>query len=108
MTALQTTGRLLGARALLPGSIFDAELPNTSAAFAAGRITESRATTIARETACLSLEDRRTVDRAIAGDLDALQDYSDRVLLGEPTGSPADSTPHRSRSGAAARRPSAA
>jgi hypothetical protein len=63
--------------------ILDAELPNTSAAFAAGRITESRAITIARETACLSLEDRRTVDRAIAGDPDALQDYSDRVLLGE-------------------------
>ena len=57
--------------------------PHTCAAFDAGRITEWRATIIARETACLSLEDRRTVDRAIAGDPEALESYSDRVLLGE-------------------------
>jgi hypothetical protein len=59
------------------------ELPQTSAAFAAGRITEWRATVVARETACLTLEDRRTVDRAIAGDLDAVEAYSDRMLVGE-------------------------
>lgn len=59
------------------------ELPCTRAAFRAGRITEWRAMVIARETACLSLEDRRTVDRAIAGDPDALECYSDRVVLGE-------------------------
>jgi hypothetical protein len=59
------------------------ELPCTRAAFRAGRITEWRVTTIARETACLSLEDRRAVDRAIAGDADALESYSDRVVLGE-------------------------
>jgi len=63
--------------------ILDTELPNTAAAFAGGGITEWRAMTIARETACLGLEDRRTVDRAIAGDAEALADYSDRVLLGE-------------------------
>jgi hypothetical protein len=39
--------------------------------------------TIARETACLTLEDRRTVDRAIAGDPEALESYSDRVVLAE-------------------------
>lgn len=38
---------------------------------------------IARETACLSREDRRAVDRAIAGDPEALESYSDRVVLGE-------------------------
>ncbi|MGY2703814.1 hypothetical protein ACVW2K_003398 [Nocardioides sp. HB32] len=59
------------------------ELPHTRAAFRAGRITEWRATLIARETACLSLEDRRAVDRAIAGDAEAVESYSDRVVLGE-------------------------
>ena len=59
------------------------ELPHTRAALRAGRISEWRATTIARETACLTREDRTCVDRAIAGDPEALEGYSDRVLLGE-------------------------
>ena len=63
--------------------ILATELPHTAATFATGGITEWRAMTIARETACLSLEDRTTVDRAIAGDPEALGEYSDRVLLGE-------------------------
>ena len=63
--------------------ILRTELPHTRAAFRSGRITEWRASTIARETACLSREDRAAVDRAIAGDLDALESYSDRILLGE-------------------------
>ena len=63
--------------------VLDRELPCTRAAFEEGRITEWRATIIARETAFLSLEDRRTVDRAIAGDPEALESYSDRVVLHE-------------------------
>lgn len=63
--------------------VLDAELPLTRAAFDAGQITEWRATVIARETACLTLEDRRAVDRAIAGDPDALESYSDQVVLAE-------------------------
>lgn len=59
------------------------ELPCTRVAFRAGRITEWRATVIARETACLSRDDRLAVDRAIAGDPDALASYSDRVVLAE-------------------------
>lgn len=59
------------------------ELPHTRSALRSGRVNEWRATLIARETACLSLEDRTTADRAIAGDPDALESYSDRVLLGE-------------------------
>jgi hypothetical protein len=59
------------------------ELPYTRAAFRAGRISEWRAMVIARETACLSLEDRRAVDRTIAGDPVALERYSDRALYGE-------------------------
>jgi hypothetical protein len=34
-------------------------------------------------TACLSLEDRLTIDRAIAGDPDAFAGYSDRVVIAE-------------------------
>ena len=60
-----------------------AEMPHTWAAFRAGRITEFRATVLVRETACLSLEDRQTVDRAVAGDADALEGYSDRVVEAE-------------------------
>jgi hypothetical protein len=63
--------------------VLEGELPCTAVAFIDGRITEWRATLIARETACLSLEDRRAVDRAVAGDPEALEAYSDRVLLGE-------------------------
>lgn len=74
-----------GRRHLGLARILRTELPCTRAAFKAGRITEWRATVIARETACLSVEDRRTVDRAIAGDPDALESYSDRILLGELT-----------------------
>ena len=59
------------------------ELPCTRAAFRAGRITEWRATLIARETACLALHDRLVVDRAIAGDPEAIEAYSDRVVLAE-------------------------
>ena len=43
------------------------EMPHTRAAFRAGRITEWRATLLARETACLSRADRLEVDRRIAG-----------------------------------------
>ena len=52
--------RLLGlARALT------AELPRTLAAMQGGVLSEWRATLIARETACLSAEDRRAVDAQI-------------------------------------------
>ncbi len=44
------------------------ELPHTWAAWRRGRITEWTATLIARETACLSREDRAAVDEVVAGD----------------------------------------
>src|SRR5687768_8732443 len=44
------------------------ELPHTWAAWRAGRITEWTATLIARETACLTREDRAQVDEIVAGD----------------------------------------
>ncbi|WP_345530058.1 HNH endonuclease [Nocardioides endophyticus] len=59
------------------------ELPHVMTAFRRGLVTEWRVSTIARETACLSLEDRLTVDRAIAGDPEAFAGYSDRVVVAE-------------------------
>ncbi|MDX6374996.1 MAG: hypothetical protein QOD98_3984 [Nocardioidaceae bacterium] len=58
------------------------EMPCTLRAFRAGRITEWRATLLARETACLSRDDRAEVDRRVAGDLDALEAMGDRDLIG--------------------------
>ena len=40
-------------------------------------------TILARETACLSLEDRREVDQLIAGDADRLEQLGDRELEAE-------------------------
>ncbi|WP_299922187.1 DUF222 domain-containing protein [uncultured Nocardioides sp.] len=61
--------------------IVRSELPHTWAAWRAGRITEWRATLIARETACLSLEHRLAVDEALAADRDALEAMSDRQVI---------------------------
>jgi hypothetical protein len=62
-----------GQRHLGLAKILRAELPHTRAAFRAGRITEWTATVIARETACLSREDRLAVDQELAGDPDRLE-----------------------------------
>ncbi|HEX6151742.1 HNH endonuclease [Nocardioides sp.] len=56
------------------------EMPCTLAALRAGRITEWKATLLARETACLSLADRRSIDRQLAGDLDKIEKMGDREL----------------------------
>ncbi len=59
------------------------ELPCTRRALVSGRITEWRATLLARETACLSREDRAAVDRRVAGDLDrALEAMGDGEIVG--------------------------
>ena len=60
------------------------EMPGTAAALGAGRITEWRATLLARETACLSREDRAEVDRRLAGTPDAvaaLEVMGDREVI---------------------------
>ncbi len=57
-----------GQRHLALAKIVVSELPHTWAAWRAGRITEWTATLIARETACLSREDRTTLDATVAGD----------------------------------------
>jgi Domain of unknown function (DUF222) len=56
------------------------EMTFTREALRSGRISEWRATILARETACLSRDDRREVDRRIAGDPEALEQMGDREL----------------------------
>lgn len=60
--------------------VLRSEMPFTRQAFRTGRITGWRATIIARETACLSREDRVEVDRRVAGDLERLERMGDREL----------------------------
>ncbi|WP_210650028.1 HNH endonuclease signature motif containing protein [Nocardioides sp. SYSU D00065] len=56
------------------------ELPHTWAAWRAGRITEWKATLVARETACLNVEHRLEVDREVAADAGRLERMGDREL----------------------------
>jgi hypothetical protein len=58
------------------------EMPFTHQALRAGRITEWKATVLVRETACLSLADRQTVDRRLSSDLDRAERRGDRELEG--------------------------
>ena len=50
------------------------ELPHTRAAYRAGRIDAYRTAVIARETACLSAEDRAIIDEQLCGRADALEE----------------------------------
>ena len=59
------------------------ELPSTWRAWREGRITEWAATLIARETACLSRDDRLAVDALVAKDPERLERISLRQLVGE-------------------------
>jgi hypothetical protein len=71
-----------GQRHLGLARVLTGEMPHTLAALRTGRITEWRATLLVRETVCLSLEDRVTVDRALAGDPEALEAYGEQELIG--------------------------
>ncbi|MCW2796534.1 MAG: hypothetical protein JWM79_2031 [Nocardioides sp.] len=59
------------------------ELPRTRAAFAGGRIGEWKVTLVARETACLSLEDRLRVDAELAGNPERIEAMGDGELVAE-------------------------
>lgn len=72
-----------GRRHLGLAKVVAAELPHTWAAWRAGRITEWRATLIARETACLSIEHRLEVDRVVAADADVLERMGDAQVARE-------------------------
>ena len=68
----------LGRRHLGLAQVLSTEMPHTLAALRSGHITEWRATILARETACLAVEDRRRIDEALAGDAVALAGMGDR------------------------------
>ena len=71
-------GRHLGlAKALVD------EMPHTLAALASGRLSEWRATLLARETGYLSVEHRRHIDATLGGDLERLERLGDRSLVAE-------------------------
>uniref|UniRef100_UPI0030FC8DB2 HNH endonuclease n=1 Tax=Nocardioides salarius TaxID=374513 RepID=UPI0030FC8DB2 len=70
-----------GARHLGLAKILVAELPHTLAAMRSGWCTEWRATLVARETACLSLEDRRRIDAELMADPATTDGWGDRRLV---------------------------
>ncbi len=70
-----------GQRHLGLAKVVAAELPATWHAWRGGHITEWKATLIARETACLSLPDRLTVDAVVAGDPERLEAMGERELV---------------------------
>lgn len=53
------------------------EMPHTLAALEAGVLSEWRATLIVRESACLTVEDRRTLDAEMCGDMSKLEGLGD-------------------------------
>jgi hypothetical protein len=71
-------GRHLGfARALLH------EMPHTLAALEAGALSEWRATLIVRESACLSVEDRRRLDAELCANHRALEGLGDKRIAAD-------------------------
>ena len=72
-----------GAVKLGLAKILTTEMPHTLAALSGGHLSEWRATLLVRETACLTLADRQTIDRVIAGDRVRLERMGDRELITE-------------------------
>ncbi|RNL81376.1 HNH endonuclease [Nocardioides marmorisolisilvae] len=70
-----------GRQALSLARYLAKDLPHTKAAFDTGRISEWRATLIARETSCLEREHRATVDELVAADAEALSARGDREIV---------------------------
>ena len=62
--------------------ILRTELAHTRAAFRSGRIDAFKATLIARETCCLSAEDRALVDEQLCADPETVERLSPRQLVG--------------------------
>ncbi len=82
-------GRHLGfARALVH------EMPYTLAALASGALSEWRATLIVRESACLSIEDRRTLDARLCADQEALEGRGDRRIAADAKAIAYELDPH--------------
>ncbi|WP_415975324.1 HNH endonuclease [Rhodococcus sp. 077-4] len=58
------------------------EMPHTLARLRAGELNEWRAMILARETACLTVEDRRTIDNRLCSDPATLAGAGDRMIEG--------------------------
>jgi hypothetical protein len=56
------------------------EMPHTMAALEAGALSEWRATIVVRESACLDLDDRRTLDAELCSDMAGLDGMGDAAL----------------------------
>ena len=72
-----------GAQHLGLASALTRELPHTLAALEKGQISEWRATLIARETACLSVEHRRAVDAELRAHPVGIEAMGDRAVASE-------------------------
>ncbi|PND57400.1 HNH endonuclease [Mycobacterium sp. ENV421] len=59
------------------------EMPHTLAALGCGALNEWRATTIVRESACLSIEHRRQLDAELCSDTSALEGWGDKRVAAE-------------------------
>jgi hypothetical protein len=59
------------------------EMPHTLAALAAGALSEWRATSIVRESACLNVEDRRALDAEMCSDTSRLDGMGDTRIAAE-------------------------
>ncbi|KAA0073121.1 DUF222 domain-containing protein, partial [Mycolicibacterium sp. P9-64] len=59
------------------------EMPHTLAALEAGALSEWRATLIVRESACLDVEDRRTLDAELCSDLTKLHGLGDARITAQ-------------------------
>jgi hypothetical protein len=57
------------------------EMPHTLAALERGALSEWRATLVVRESACLDVEDRRTLDAELCGDLTKLEGMGDARII---------------------------
>ncbi|GEP36154.1 HNH endonuclease [Nocardioides szechwanensis] len=69
-----------GARLLGLAKVLHREMPHTLHRMRTGQLSEWRATILARETACLSLDDRREVDRRLCGPGGTGPDLPDHAL----------------------------
>ncbi|MET3904651.1 DUF222 domain-containing protein [Paenarthrobacter sp. 4246] len=70
-----------GSRFLGLGKALVTEMPRTMAALESGQLNEWRATLLVKETACLSLEDRRAVDEELAPDAGTFDGVGDKAIV---------------------------
>jgi hypothetical protein len=70
-----------GAQHLGLALVLSTEMPHTLAAMSTGRLSEWRATLLARETACLTAAQRRDIDQQLCADPTVLDGLSDAALV---------------------------